>query len=74
MKYSAPEAPAPPPTPLLNAREVAAWLGLELGVVFKHARNGLLPSIKLPSGSIRFRREDVEKLIQASRRTKSKKP
>jgi excisionase family DNA binding protein len=45
---------------LLTAREVAENLALTPGTVLAWQRDGKLPAIKLPSGQIRFRPEEIE--------------
>lgn len=49
---------------LLTAKQVAEELGVSYESVLRWAREGDLQSIRLPRGSVRFRREDVEKLLR----------
>jgi len=54
------------PEKLLNAQQVAAWLGVSPAWVLDHAsgrRGPFLPSVKLGK-AVRFRREDVEHFIE----------
>jgi excisionase family DNA binding protein len=46
--------------PLLTAREVAELLGVHAETVLRWARRGQLPAIRLPSGQIRFREDEIE--------------
>jgi excisionase family DNA binding protein len=45
---------------LLTARQVAELLGVSAETVLRWTRRGLLPAIKLPSGAIRYRPEDLD--------------
>lgn len=45
---------------LLNTRMVASWLRLHPETVLKWAREGKLPSLKLPSGAIRYDPDQLE--------------
>ena len=45
---------------LLTAREVAETLALTPETVLAWQRDGKLPAIKLPSGQIRFKQEELE--------------
>ena len=51
--------------PLLDAREVAAWLGVSEDWVWDHStrRAPFLPAIWLSSGALRFRRPAIESFI-----------
>lgn len=55
----------PDSDPLLTASEVARWLRLKRGAVYKLASAGTLPAIRLATGTIRFRRRDVERVLAA---------
>lgn len=49
---------------LLSAAEVAAILpGTSVQSVMRWAREGKIPSVRLPSGRRFFRREDIEKIL-----------
>lgn len=48
---------------LLKASEVGALLNVSADTVLRWTREGDLPSITLPSGHKRFRRTDVEALL-----------
>jgi excisionase family DNA binding protein len=45
---------------LLTAGEAARYLGYAEGTVRNKAADGDLPSVKLPSGGLRFRRSELE--------------
>jgi excisionase family DNA binding protein len=45
---------------LVTARQVAEHLGVTPKTVLRWTGRGLLPAIKLPSGAIRYRPEDVD--------------
>jgi excisionase family DNA binding protein len=49
---------------LLNAEDVRAMLGVRsVTTVYQWAKDGKLPAVRLSRKVIRFRREDVERLI-----------
>jgi excisionase family DNA binding protein len=48
---------------LLNANEVAEFLGLAVGTVYHLVSQKRLPCIRLSARCLRFRRSDLEKLI-----------
>lgn len=48
---------------LLTAAEVAAELRVTRVTVGRWARDGRLASIRLPGGTLRFRRSDVDALL-----------
>jgi excisionase family DNA binding protein len=48
---------------LLTTAEVAEMLRVSRSTVTRYARLGQLPVIRLPSGYLRFRREDIERLL-----------
>ena len=50
--------------PLLSAREVAEMLNVSIWSVQIWARTGKILTLRLPGGNLRFRREDVEKMLQ----------
>jgi excisionase family DNA binding protein len=45
---------------LLTAREVAEQLGVSTGALLRWTRAGRVPALKLPSGAVRYRPEQVE--------------
>jgi excisionase family DNA binding protein len=49
---------------LLKADDVAEVLNTSAETVRRWAREGKLSAVVLPSGAIRFRRDDVEALLQ----------
>lgn len=49
---------------LLTSAEVAELLRVSRSTVTRYARLGQLPVIRLPSGYLRFRREDIERLLR----------
>ena len=56
-------------SPLLTAEEVARILRLKPATIYEAAARGRIPSVRLWKGRrktlIRFRREDIEQLIDA---------
>ncbi len=55
-------------TPLLTAEDVARLLNIKPSTVYDAAARGRIPAVRLWEGRrrplIRFRREDIEKLIE----------
>ena len=51
------------PAPLLTAEEFAQAAGVTPTTVYRWAREGLVRTIRLPGGSVRFRQEDVEAVL-----------
>jgi excisionase family DNA binding protein len=49
---------------LLTAEEIAAMLGLKVQTVYTMARRGELEKVKLSRKCLRFRADDVERLIE----------
>jgi excisionase family DNA binding protein len=49
-----------PVSELLTARSVAAELGVCPTTVLRWTRRGQIPAIRLPSGQLRYRRDDLE--------------
>jgi excisionase family DNA binding protein len=45
---------------LLTARELAAELGCSTGALLRWTRAGKVPAVKLPSGAIRYRPEQID--------------
>jgi excisionase family DNA binding protein len=52
---------------LLTVVEVADKLQVKVWTLYKWAREGRIPSVKI-SGFLRFKEEDVEKLVEAGYR------
>jgi excisionase family DNA binding protein len=50
---------------LLTARVLAERLDVHPATVLRWARQGALPAIRLPSGAIRFREDEVEGRLRA---------
>ena len=50
--------------PLMSATQVADVFGVSRQTVARWASEGVLPAIRLPSGRFRFRRQDIEELLQ----------
>ena len=50
---------------LLTRKQVADALGLCVHTVARYTRRGLLPAVTLGPRVIRYRKQDVEKLIQS---------
>ena len=50
---------------LLHAKQVAALLGVQLCTVYELARNGTLPSVRVGSRIVRFRRSSIEQWLAA---------
>jgi excisionase family DNA binding protein len=48
------------PARLLTARELADELGLSAETVLRWTRTGRLPGFRLPSGQLRYRRDEIE--------------
>jgi predicted site-specific integrase-resolvase len=55
-----------PSSVLLTRRQVAELLAVSTESVKRYTRRGLLPSIKLNSRVIRYRPEDVQRMIEAA--------
>jgi len=53
---------------LLTVREVAPRLGIARGTILKWAREKKIPSVKLPSGAVRFVPSDVDAWVEAHQR------
>jgi excisionase family DNA binding protein len=51
---------------LLTANEAAERLRVSGDTVRRWIRLDILPAVRLPSGQVRIRREDVERLLQRS--------
>jgi excisionase family DNA binding protein len=58
----APMANEPPD--LLTAEEVARMLRVSTNTIRRWASLGVIPSVRLPTGVYRFRREAVQKLLE----------
>jgi excisionase family DNA binding protein len=48
------------PRNLLTAREVAEYLGVSSETILRWTRRGELPAVRLPSGAIRYRPEELD--------------
>ena len=53
------------PTRLLQAREVAAMLGVTAGWVYAQSRANRIPTVKLGARYYRYRREAIEEWVAA---------
>jgi excisionase family DNA binding protein len=51
--------------PLLTAREVAERLGVSASALLRWTRAGQVPAVKLPSGAVRYRPEQIEAWLAA---------
>lgn len=49
---------------LLTGAEVARWLNLPLSTIYEHARQNLLPCVRI-GRRVRFKRSDLEAFIAA---------
>ena len=49
---------------LLNAREIANYLGVSAETVLRWARRRQLPAFRLPGGAIRFREADLDSWLR----------
>lgn len=62
------EAALPRPTrlgePLVDADEVAAFLGVDRATVYRLARSAALPSVEIAPRVLRFRPEDVRGFLE----------
>jgi excisionase family DNA binding protein len=45
---------------LLTAKDAARYLGYSEGTVRNYASEGVIPSVKLPTGGLRFRRSELD--------------
>ena len=50
---------------LLTARELSDRLGVSTGALLRWTRAGNVPAVKLPSGAIRYRPEQIDAWIEA---------
>jgi len=53
-----------PPANLLKIGEVATELGVSTETIRNWVRRKRVPAYKMPSGQLRFRREDIDTFIQ----------
>jgi len=51
--------------PLMTAREVAGELGVSAETVLRWTKRGALPGLRLPSGALRYRAEELRRWIDA---------
>ena len=75
MTCNLPDSRADQELPLLNAKEVAAWLGVTEDWVWDHStrRAPYLPAIWLSDGALRFRRSRIAKFIDERERLSAKR-
>ena len=50
-------------TGLLTAREVAELIGVSSETILRWTRRGDLPAVRLPSGGLRYRKDDLEQWL-----------
>jgi predicted DNA-binding transcriptional regulator AlpA len=50
---------------LLTARELAAQVGVSTGALLRWTRAEKVPAVKLPSGAVRYRPEQIEAWLAA---------
>lgn len=65
--------PSPSPEPLLSPREVAALLGICRSTLYSLIHRGLLCKPVQVGGQSRWKREDVEKVMNTPRRLRKPK-
>jgi len=53
--------------PLLRRKQAAEVRGIHVKTLDANARDGLVPFVRLPSGQRRYRRADIERLIDTER-------
>ncbi len=53
------------PEELLTVKEVALTLNVQRQTVWNWVKKGKLPAVRLPSGRIRVRKEEIVKLLWA---------
>jgi predicted DNA-binding transcriptional regulator AlpA len=75
MTCNLPNSRAKQDLPLLNAKEVAAWLGVTEDWVWDHStrRAPYLPAIWLSNGALRFRRDKIANFIDERERLSAKR-
>ena len=54
---------------LLTSSEAARMLRVSKATITRYVRLGQLPAIRLPSGHLRLRRRDIEKLLRQADET-----
>lgn len=59
---------------LLTAREIAGDLGLSNETILAWAREGKIPSFRLPSGQIRFSEDDLAGWLESRKRGVQQSP
>jgi excisionase family DNA binding protein len=52
---------------LLTARQVADLLGVSAGALLRWTRAGLVPALKLPSGAVRYRPEEIDAWLEGQK-------
>lgn len=50
--------------PWLTTSQAADLLGVATATVARYVRQGLLPALRLPTGRLRIRRSEVERLLR----------
>lgn len=53
---------------LLNVKETAARLGVSPKTIYQWAQQRRIPSVKLGGRSVRFEEDEIETMIESSRR------
>ena len=48
---------------LMTARDIAEFFSVSVRTVNRWRRLGLIPAIELPSGSVRYNRDEVEEVL-----------
>jgi len=67
-----PPEPSPLGEPLLDARTIAEYLGVDTATIYRLAQSARLPSIEVAPRILRFRPDDVRDYLQ--RRTRKAPP
>lgn len=49
---------------LITARELAGQLGISTGALLRWTRAGKVPAVKLPSGAVRYRPEQIDAWLE----------
>jgi excisionase family DNA binding protein len=67
-----PESPQEPREKLLTTAQAAEYFGVDRRTLARYARNGQLqPTVVLPSGHLRWSREDIERQLAEFRKQRS---
>lgn len=64
IAVAAVDHPAKELEPLVKADYVAEWLSCDRQRVYRMARDGRLPAVRIGGNTIRFRRSDVERWLE----------